>query len=334
MSAKTARHRGLLIVAGITAALTFIMLAIGSTVNPTGSSLACPNWEFFWGLIPLCRGEVFPAMEGGVLYEHGHRLWGTLVGIATLATAAWAWLSKDVHKSTKWLTLAALILVILQGALGGLTVIARLHPVVSTAHLMLGYIFFCLTLLLVWRALPKRRIAPTSGRTLARVFLAVAFGLVLLQATLGGAIRHFGAGLICGDDVVGCAGQGLWPELGLAQLHMLHRFVGYAVAVAVVALALRAKRQASEAGRRKVATLAWAPVVLVIAQVALGLLTVYTGRSVAIVAGHTIVGGLLLASVFLLYIGFGPLGEPVTNNAAAASSPARTNPNPSRKVVA
>ena len=53
--------------AGATAAATFVLLVIGGMVHATGSSLACPDW-------PLCYGQFFPAMEGGVLYEHGHRL--------------------------------------------------------------------------------------------------------------------------------------------------------------------------------------------------------------------------------------------------------------------
>ena len=63
-----------------TAAATFVLLVIGGMVHATGSSLACPDW-------PLCYGQFFPSMEGGVLYEHGHRLVAFVVSTLTVALA-------------------------------------------------------------------------------------------------------------------------------------------------------------------------------------------------------------------------------------------------------
>ncbi|MCX5731932.1 MAG: COX15/CtaA family protein, partial [Deltaproteobacteria bacterium] len=71
-------------IARATAAATFVLLVIGGMVHATGSSLACPDW-------PLCYGQFFPSMEGGVLYEHGHRLVALAVSLLTLALAAVVW---------------------------------------------------------------------------------------------------------------------------------------------------------------------------------------------------------------------------------------------------
>ena len=49
--------------AKLSALATFVLLVIGGTVNPTGSSLACPEPTL------VCHGQLFPKMEGGVLYE-------------------------------------------------------------------------------------------------------------------------------------------------------------------------------------------------------------------------------------------------------------------------
>jgi len=48
--------------AKLAAAATFVLLVIGGTVNPTGSSLACPEPTL------LCHKQLFPPMVGGVLY--------------------------------------------------------------------------------------------------------------------------------------------------------------------------------------------------------------------------------------------------------------------------
>jgi cytochrome c oxidase assembly protein subunit 15 len=289
---------------------TWFMLLIGGTVNPTGSSLACTDWSFTWGFIPLCNGDPFPVMSGGVLYEHGHRLWGWLVGLFTTGLLVGTWAAPDLPKSTRLLALGALVLVIAQGALGGLTVLLGLSPTLSTAHLVVGYSFLALLVLLAWRLAPSRRLAPTDGARLPRAAILAATILTLGQIILGGAIRHLGAGLICGVDALGCGAAGLWPDLGPQQLHMLHRYLGYFVGVAVVLAALRARSAALAADRHAVARLALAPAILVLFQVALGLVTVVSGRIVVVVTLHTAIGGLLLASLAALYYGFGPLGAP------------------------
>src|SRR5262245_40347203 len=45
--------------AKLAAAATFLLLVIGGTVNPTGSSLACPEPTL------VCNGQLFPPMVGG-----------------------------------------------------------------------------------------------------------------------------------------------------------------------------------------------------------------------------------------------------------------------------
>src|SRR5204863_3034422 len=77
-------------------------------------------------------------------YEHGHRLIASSVGLLTIVLAAWLWRA-DPRRWMKRLGIAALAAVILQGVLGGLTVLFFLPAAISTAHAGLAEIFFCLT---------------------------------------------------------------------------------------------------------------------------------------------------------------------------------------------
>src|SRR5215204_2676696 len=103
---------------------TFVLLVIGGTVNPTGSSLACPEPTF------VCHGELFPPMVGGVFYEHGHRLAAMSVGLLQIVLT---WLL--IRRGRKILGVALLGMVIAQGLLGAITVQYKLPWYVSTSHL-------------------------------------------------------------------------------------------------------------------------------------------------------------------------------------------------------
>src|SRR5712671_2144141 len=100
-----------------TAIATFALLVVGSLVHGTGSSLACPDW-------PLCYGSLFPKMENGVEVEHTHRLVATAVGLMTPALLTL--LARTRDRRLLGLGIAAAILVVVQGVLGGITVLYQL----------------------------------------------------------------------------------------------------------------------------------------------------------------------------------------------------------------
>lgn len=281
-----------------TAIATWILLLIGATVNPMGASMACPDWYF----IPTCNGELLPEMTGGVLYEHGHRLWASWVGLLTLVLAFVTWRSKQVDATAKKYAAWALVLVCVQGTLGGITVKLNLSSAVSTLHLGTAMVYFCLVIALCVRLAPR---SPAGRAPDGRRILWIATAAVLFQILLGGSVRHLGAGLICGDDYIGCGPAG-WTKQPLAHLHMTHRFVAYLLVPLVLLAGRHAARQAEITGNRLAAALAKLPVVLVLTQVTLGLLTVATGRSVVIVTFHTAIGAALLASLWACVLSLGP----------------------------
>jgi heme A synthase len=279
----------------LTLLATWLLLIIGGLVNPMGASMACPDWYF----IPTCNGQLFPPMKGGVLYEHGHRLVASAVGLCTLVLTFLCWRSKLVDRLTKRLTLIALLLVMAQGTLGGITVLLNLSAFVSTLHLLCAMLFFSLLVFISFRLSPNYKPMPLFERSQWGMLIAIT--LTLLQLVYGGVVRHMGAGLACGDDLIGC-GPELWPSWFYGQLHMGHRLLGYAIFLVVIYAGLKSRRLAKERGDKLLQMLALTPIFITFCQLGLGLLTIYTVRSAAVVAMHTGFGALLLASLLSVYL--------------------------------
>jgi heme A synthase len=277
-----------------TAAATFLLLVIGGLVHPTGSSLACPDW-------PLCNGMVFPPMRGGILYEHGHRLAALTVALLTVWLAVVVFQSRR-ERTLRWLSLAAVALVGVQAALGALTVIFKLPLIVSASHLATSMAFFSLVIYLAHRLRPE---APAAA-PLPRALVGLAATATYAQIVVGALVRHTGSALACGTDLLLCEGR-LWPAWGPAQVQVVHRALGYTVALLVAAAALRTWRLTADGPplRRRLAALGPA---LAAAQVTLGLLTVASYVALPIVALHLAFGAALLASQLTLFLQLGPRG--------------------------
>jgi len=286
----------------LTTVATFILLLIGGVVNPTGSSLACPDW-------PTCYGTFFPEMTGGILYEHTHRLVASTVGLMTCILAALIW-KNHTDKSLRTLGLTAVGLVIFQGVLGGITVLYKLPLMVSTAHLGTSMIFFLLLIYISYQLkgsvlkMPGTYQKPLNSRR----FVGIATLAVYVQIVLGAFVRHTGSGRACGTDFLLCLGTWL-PTLGPAQLHMFHRFFGVIVLFFItlsILFTLRNLQTYKNVWAKKLALLA---PYLTLLQIALGVLTVSSFIGLWQVTAHLGIAALLLGNLFLLYLSLGKTSE-------------------------
>lgn len=209
-------HRFALFLAGATFALVFT----GGLVTSTGSGLAVPDW-------PLSFGTLFPAMAGGVKFEHGHRLVAGGVAVLTLVLAAWVW-RREPRRAVRWTAAAAVLAVLAQALLGGLTVLLRLPPAVSVAHACLAQLFFCaiVSIALVTSPSWKRAAHPLEDRGLPRVswLCLLASGTIFLQLLLGALVRHRAVGVAA--HVVGAVVVTLAVAAALASLYRRHLAAG------------------------------------------------------------------------------------------------------------
>ena len=268
--------------AKLAAAATFLLLVIGGTVNPTGSSLACPEPTL------VCHGQLFPPMVGGVLYEHGHRLAAMTVGLLQIALTVLIWLRRPQLGRLGWVLLG---LVIAQGALGAITVQYKLPWFVSTGHLLLGMSYAAALIYTAFRTRPEpsvveldRHARRTDELGSARRWIAIACGVVFGQLLLGALVRHLGAAMVCLGMPSCTMGGDWWPEAWVQDLHMLHRAGGGVVAIVTTIAAVKVYRHTrSWPALRLCAMIAPA---LVGAQLALGVFTVLTLRAVPLAVGH------------------------------------------------
>ena len=139
-------------------------------------------------------GERLDVYVHGVLYEHSHRLIGSIVGFLTIALMVSIWV-KDARKWMKWLGVIALVAVIAQGVMGGLRV-TNLSRVLAIIHACFAQAFFALTACLAlftshsWLQ-TSVKIETTDAARLRNLSL-VTLGLIYIQFIFGAVLRHTG----------------------------------------------------------------------------------------------------------------------------------------------
>lgn len=167
------------------------LLFIGGLVTSTNSGMAVPDWPRTYGsnmfLYPL-RGAG-PA----VFLEHSHRLFGTLVGLATLTLMIWT-LAVERRLWVKVLAVIALCLVVIQGVLGGVRVLEN-ERLLALIHGVLAQLTFATIVSLAAVLSPTfknvHRTDPIANPKRLRVFITGALHSSILQLIFGAVYRHY-----------------------------------------------------------------------------------------------------------------------------------------------
>ncbi len=286
----------------VTVGATFVLICAGGLVTSTGSGLAVPDW-------PLSFGQFFPPLVGGVLYEHGHRLIAAFVGILTVALVLWIWMC-DTRVWVRGLSVGALMTLLLQGLLGGITVLWGLPTVVSVAHATLAQVFFSAMVLLAAATHSEGRgVIPRLPPVVPWV-CALTTLVVFFQLIVGALMRHTGAGLAIPDFPL-AFGRLIPPFFseGVA-IHFVHRVGALVVLICVgvvLALTVRCRHTASHL-QYPLRVMGG----LVLFQIALGALTIWTQRAVLPTTAHVAVGAALLATSLLVTLrSYASWGEPI-----------------------
>jgi heme a synthase len=280
-------HRGLHRFATFTAFVTLLLIVAGALVTSNDAGLSVPDW-------PTSFGSLYkmPHMVGGVVYEHSHRMVAEFVGLLTIVLAVWTW-RVEKRLWLRFLGVAALGTVLIQGLLGGITVLFYLPPIISSAHAVVAQTFFCIAVAIAVSTGPRwiQEVPQTDlDQRHPSLFTLTLLSIFVLytQLLLGAMFRH--------------KGLSWWP-------HVVHAGV---VAIVLSWTAIRALSIYSkiDAVRRPAITM----LSLMVAQLCLGFLAFITrvmwGRDAAqpelpmvvSTVTHVAMGALLLATTVILAI--------------------------------
>lgn len=289
---------------------TFALIVVGGVVRVSDSGLGCgPAGSGFHGW-PFCNGDVVPGLDLNTIIEYAHRALAVVVGFMILSLFALAW---KRHRRYLVPSGVLLLLVVLQGVLGGLTVEENLEEAYVAAHL--GMAMLLLGLLLYMRRAsegvePERggpRIRALAIAASAAVFCTiVAGGYMAGTQNYGRADYQLGQGAhhACGKQFPTCNGEFMpFGRAELVDIHLTHRAFMYLASLLVIALVATALH------RRVAVRYAWALLCLLGVQILVGALNVWLDEYELMILLHLALGTLLWGGSLSMTLQLSPARE-------------------------
>jgi cytochrome c oxidase assembly protein subunit 15 len=300
--------------AWLTCFATVLLICSGGMVTSKNVGLAVPDWPTTFGYNMF----LFPVSKwvGGILFEHTHRLMGSVVGFLTIILVVWLWLRED-RLWVRSLGVIALGAVILQGVLGGLRV-TMLKDEIGIFHACLAQAFLGLVVVIAlvtskfWRTLPDATVDPKKFAPITTTAIAITIA-IYAQLALGATMRHQHRDLAILDfptangawipdtSADALAKINAWRDArGLSDvtafqiwLQMAHRFLALVIAIAVITFFFRVRIDAPRFVALKRLSIWW--VALVTCQIALGAWTIWSNKAADIATAHVALGAMMLA---------------------------------------
>ncbi len=276
----------------ITTISSYIILLMGSLVTNTDSGQGCGN---SW---PFCHGQIIPGtLTVAGIIEYSHRIMSSVDGVLVIVLTVGTWLLYRRDFRVKLFGAMSLFFVVLQGALGALTVVYEGTYVkmwLLSVHFGLSLIALASVVLLTARLFQLHEAAqhPDVQTDTAVVRLQyplwglAAFTYVVVYT--GALVEHAGAMLGCGYQIPGC-GSTYFPNLTtLAGIQMLHRYFASSLWLLVLIALIVIVRNYRD--RRDLVRGAWWAFILISLQAVSGMATILTtGQMIAALLHVTLI---------------------------------------------
>lgn len=283
----------------VVALTTLVLLKAGGVVTGMGAGLAVPDWLTTFDYPMMFYPMTAMQEDSGVFVEHFHRLWGLLVGLCVIVLVFHLW-RVDSRHWVRWTAVAILLMVIIQGVLGGTRVT---HELLSLAivHGIFGQaifaLLFCLAAVTSTGFRSAELVDAPKGRFDQKLSIAMIV-LLVLQLTLGALYRHLKTD----------------PEMPIGLLHsLLGLHIFNACIVVIVAMFIAARLTGLYASVHILRRFGVAMILIVLAQFVFGFLawaagTVgertsenpITSTEVAVTTVHQVTGAIILAIAAML----------------------------------
>ncbi len=301
--------------------MTFCLIFLGGLVKSTESGLSVPDWPTTYGKFMFA----FPLdqMVGGIKYEHTHRMLASLVGLLALIQCIWL-LRTPVSPWIRRLGIWAVVLVVFQGVLGGLTVKFYLPFWLSSLHGVFAQTFFLVVIFIAYglseEFITRRSndAAPIDGKFLRFVLILV--GMIYIQLILGNLMRHTESGLAIPDfPTMGgmlfpsfskewLAGINQWRfdnnldpvTMGQVHLHLMHRVWALLILLKLCYIDFLAYK--NYLNRPLIMKSLFLLNLAVFLQIMLGISTVLFRKEPITTTCHVALGALVLAISFILFL--------------------------------
>ena len=304
--------------------LALVVVLLGAYTRLTHAGLGCPDWPGCYGFISVPQSEAqlahaerhFPdapveAAKGWS--EMVHRYFAGTLGLLIMVLAARAWRQRRLADQPFKLPMFILLVVVAQAAFGMWTVTLKLWPQVVTGHLLGGFATLSLLFLLALRlsgVLP----ALAVPRRLQR-WATAGLVLAIVQIALGGWVSSNYAAVAC-VDLPTCHGQ-WWPQADFANgfhlsqhigpnylggqldseartaIHLTHRLGAVLLTLVLLGLAWQLRK----VGMTRLAGLL---LLVLAAQISLGISNVLFGLPLAVAVAHNAGGAVLLLTLVLV----------------------------------
>ena len=133
----------------------FFQILLGAWVRLTGSGMSCPDWPLWYGFLIPTPSKINTLSEVNYTYlqiflEWIHRANAAfLIGPICFGFAFFMIFNKNTTKSLKKCAYILLLLIIIQGGLGGLTVFKSNIPWSVAIHLIFAFLLYLITLIII-----------------------------------------------------------------------------------------------------------------------------------------------------------------------------------------
>ena len=289
--------------------VAFIQISLGGFVRVTDSGMACgDDW-------PLCDGQLVPTFNYEVVLEYAHRVSGAVLIVLILIIFIYAW---RLHRNDPWIfrsATAALVFVIVGAGFGAATVFSELGWGFRLIHLaiaeaVIGSLAFAFVGALNFTEYGIN--GPAEGSMASGTVYMFGMMLSLFLLILSGSIMvGLDAGTACGTWPL-CNGS-LFPQGDSRYaIHMGHRLLGIVAGVLMLlAFAWIWRMREWITGAGKVAIVLF---ILMIAQVLLGAVLIWTGFAPGWRAIHLAGGSLVWLVACVLFAVIFVTREASSNN--------------------